>query len=57
MPRRTLSHLSDEDSSLEVGTPHLPILTQAQRRRFIEEQQKILQKLIWRRAVLVVNNT
>jgi len=57
MPRRTLSHLSDEDSSLEVGTPHLPILTQAQRRRFIEEQQKILQKFIWRRAVLVVNNT
>jgi len=25
---------------------HLPILTRAQRRRFIEEQQKILQKLI-----------
>ena len=57
MPRRTLSHLLDEDSSLEVGSPHLPILTQAQRRRFIEEQQKMLQKLIWRRAVLVVNNT
>jgi hypothetical protein len=31
---------------LEVGTPHLPILTRAQRQRFIEEQQKILQKLI-----------
>ncbi len=46
MPRRTSSHSSDEDNSLEVGTPHLPILTRAQRRRFIEEQQKILQKLI-----------
>ena len=46
MPRRASSYSSDEDSSSEVGTPHLPILTRAQRRRFIEEQQKILQKLI-----------
>jgi hypothetical protein len=46
MPRRASAHSSDEDNSLEVGTPHLPILTRAQRRRFIEEQQKILQKLI-----------
>ena len=46
MPRRASAHSSDEDNSLEVGTPHLPILTRAQRQRFIEEQQKILQKLI-----------
>ncbi len=46
MPRCTSAYSSDEDNSLEVGTSHLPILTRAQRRRFIEEQQKILQKLI-----------
>lgn len=46
MPRRASSHSLDKDNSLEVGTPHLPILTRAQRRRFIKEQQKILQKLI-----------
>ena len=40
-------HLSDEDDISEVSIPpHLPILTRAQHRRFIEEQQKILQKLI-----------
>ena len=39
-------HSSDEDDISEVSIPHLPILTRAQHRRFIEEQQKILQKLI-----------
>jgi hypothetical protein len=46
MPRRVASYHSDEDSSLEVGTPHLPILTGAQRRRFLEEQQKIIRNII-----------
>ena len=46
MPRRVSSYHSDEDSSLEVGTPHLPILTRAQRRRFLEDQQKIIRHII-----------
>jgi len=46
MPRRTSSHFSDKDNSLEVGTPHLPILTRAQRRRFLEEQQKTIKQII-----------
>ncbi len=46
MPRRASSHSSDEDDSSEEGNPHLPILTRAQRQRFIEEQQKIIRKLI-----------
>ena len=46
MPRRVSSYHSDEDSSLEVGTPHLPILTRAQCRRFLEEQQKIIRHII-----------
>ena len=45
MPR-CASHFSDEDNSLEVGTPHLPILTQAQHRRFLEEQTKTIKQLI-----------
>ncbi len=46
MPRCASSHSSDKENSTAVGTQHLPILTRVQRRRFIEEQQKILQKLI-----------
>ena len=45
MPRR-VSHFLDEDNSLEVGTPHLPVLTRAQRRRFLEEQTKTIKQLI-----------
>jgi len=36
----------DEDDSSEEGNPTLPILTRAQHRRFIEEQQRIIRKLI-----------
>ena len=46
MPRRTSTNSSDEDDSSEEGNPTLPILTRAQRRRFIEEQQRIIRKLI-----------
>jgi len=46
MPRRVSSYHLDKESSLEVGTPHLPILTQAQRRRFLEDQQKIIRHII-----------
>ena len=46
MPRRVSSYHSDEDSSLEVGTPHLPILTRAQRRRFLEDQKRIIRHII-----------
>jgi hypothetical protein len=46
MPRRTSTNSSDEDDRSEEGIPTLPILTQAQRRRFIEEQQEIIRKLI-----------
>jgi len=46
MPRSISSYHSDEDSSLEVGRPHLPILTRAQRRRFLEDQKRIIQHII-----------
>jgi hypothetical protein len=46
MPRRTSTNSSDKDNSSEEGIPTLPILTRAQRRRFIEEQQGIIRKLI-----------
>ena len=46
MPRRISSYHSDKDSSLEVGTPHLPILTRAQRRRFLEDQKRIIRHII-----------
>ncbi len=46
MPRRTSTISSDEDDSSEEGITSLPILTQAQRRRFIEKQQRIIRKLI-----------
>jgi len=46
MPRSISSYHSDEDSSLEVGTPLLPILTQAQRRRFLEDQKRIIRHII-----------
>ncbi len=46
MPRRTSTNYSDEDDHSEEGIPTLPILTRAQRRRFIEEQQEIIRKLI-----------
>jgi hypothetical protein len=46
MPRRTWINSSDEDNSSKEGILTLPILTRAQRRRFIEKQQRILRKLI-----------
>ena len=46
MPRCTSTNSSDEDDRSEEGTPTLPILTRAQHRRFIEEQQEIIRKLI-----------
>ena len=46
MPRRISSYHSDKDSSLEVGTPHLPILTQVQCQHFLEDQQKIIRNII-----------
>ncbi len=46
MPRRTSTNSSDEDDRSEEGIPTLPILTQVQRQRFIEEQQGIIRKLI-----------
>ena len=46
MPRRVSSYHSDEDSSLEVGTPYLPILTRAQHRRFLEDQKRIIRHII-----------
>ena len=44
MPRSS-TNSSDKVDSLEEY-PTLPILTRAQRRRFIEEQQRIIRKLI-----------
>jgi hypothetical protein len=46
MPRRTSTNSSDEDDSSEEGIASLLILTQAQRQRFIEKQQRIIRKLI-----------
>jgi hypothetical protein len=46
MHRHTSTNSSDEDDCSEEGIPTLPILTRAQRRRFIEEQQGIIRKLI-----------
>ena len=46
MPRSISSTHSDEDSSSEVGTPHLPILTRSQRRRFLEDQKRIIRHII-----------
>ncbi len=46
MPRSISSYHSDEDSSLEVGTPHLPILTRAQHQRFLEDQKSIIRHII-----------
>ena len=46
MPRSISSYHSDEDSSVEVGTPHLPILTREQRRRFLKDQKRIIRHII-----------
>ena len=46
MPRRTSTNSSDEDDLSEEGIPTLPILTRAQRWRFIEEQPTIIRALI-----------
>jgi len=45
-PGSISSYHSDEDSSLEVGTPHLSILTQVQHRRFLEDQKRIIRHII-----------
>jgi hypothetical protein len=46
MPRCASTNSLDKDDSSEEGNPTLPILTRAQCRRFIEEQQRIIRKLI-----------
>ena len=46
MPRSISSSHSDEDSSEEVGTPYLPTLTRSQRRRFLEDQKRIIQHIV-----------
>ena len=46
MPRSISSSHSDKDSSVEVGTPFLPILTRLQRRRFLEDQKRIKRHII-----------
>ncbi len=46
MPRSISSSHSDEDSSVEVSTPHLPTLTRSQRRRFLEDQKRIIRHFI-----------
>jgi hypothetical protein len=46
MPRRTSTNSSDEDDCSEEVIPTLPILTRAQRRRFVEKHQGIIRKLI-----------
>jgi hypothetical protein len=47
MPRSISSYHSDEDSSVvEVGTPYLPTLTRSQRQRFLEDQRRIIRKII-----------
>ncbi len=46
MARSISCYHSDEDSSLEVGTPHLPILTRAQCQHFLEDQKRIIQHII-----------
>jgi hypothetical protein len=46
MPRRTSTNSSDKDDRSEEGIPTLPILTRAQCRRFIEEQQEIIRQFI-----------
>ena len=46
MPRRTLTNSLDEDDLSEDGISTLPILTRAQHRRLIEEQQTIIRTLI-----------
>jgi len=45
MPRSSTNY-SDEDDSPGEGYPTLLILTRAQHQRFIEEQQRIIRKLI-----------
>ena len=47
MPRSISSYHSDEDSSVGVGTPYLPpTLTRSQRRRFLEDQKRIIRHII-----------
>ncbi len=42
----TSTYSSDEDNLSEVSIPTLPILTRAQHRRFIDEQNNIIRTLI-----------
>jgi len=46
MPRSISYYHSDEDSSVGVGIPNLPTLTRSQRRRFLEDQKRIIQHII-----------
>ena len=46
MSRRTSTNLSDDDTLSEESTPTLPILTRSQLRRFIKEQQTVIESLI-----------
>jgi hypothetical protein len=46
MPRSIPSYHLDDDSSVGVGTPYLPTLTRSQRRRFLEDQKRIIRHII-----------
>jgi hypothetical protein len=46
MSRRTSTSSSDNDTLSEESIPTLPILTRSQQRRFIQEQQTVIESLI-----------
>jgi hypothetical protein len=46
MSRRTSTSSSDDDTLSEESIPTLPILTRLQQRRFIQEQQTVIESLI-----------
>ena len=46
MSRRTSTNSSDDDTLSEECIPTLPILTRSQQRRFIQEQQTVIESLI-----------
>ncbi len=46
MSRRTSTNSSDDDTLSEESIPTLPILTRLQLRRFIKEQQTVIESLI-----------
>jgi hypothetical protein len=46
MSRRTSTSSSDDNTLSEESIPTLPILTQSKQRRFIQEQQTVIESLI-----------